>query len=109
MPSFSPARLFGLAAAVLAIVPFAARGEAQKGTAPGTLVLQGGTLIDGTGKDPVPNAVIVIEGDRIKAIGKPGEVTIPTVVVSRSMAPSGSRSVRRNLRVTDWPDGISMR
>ncbi|HEY7300607.1 MAG TPA: amidohydrolase family protein [Xanthobacteraceae bacterium] len=77
MLSFSPARLFGLAATILAILSFAARGEAQKGTAPGTLVLEGGTLIDGTGKDPLPNAVIVIEGGRIKAIGKPGEVTIP--------------------------------
>ena len=44
----------------------------------GTLwVLQGGTLIDGTGRPPIENAVIVIEGDRIKAVGRRGEVAVP--------------------------------
>ena len=42
-----------------------------------TLVVQGGTLIDGTGQQPVQNAVIVIEADRFKAIGKSGEVQLP--------------------------------
>ena len=41
------------------------------------LVIQGGTLIDATGRDPVEDAVIVVEGERIKAIGKRGDVTIP--------------------------------
>jgi imidazolonepropionase-like amidohydrolase len=41
------------------------------------LVLQGGTLIDATGKPPVEDSVILIEGDRIKSVGKRGEVTIP--------------------------------
>jgi hypothetical protein len=30
-------------------------------------VIQGGTLIDGTGRAPIRNSVIVIEGNRIKA------------------------------------------
>src|SRR5689334_20941004 len=42
-----------------------------------TLVLEGGTLIDGTGKAPIANAVIVIEGSRIKAVGTRGQVTYP--------------------------------
>jgi hypothetical protein len=42
-----------------------------------TLVVQGGTLIDGTGNPPVENSVIVIEGERFKAVGKAGEVHIP--------------------------------
>ena len=42
-----------------------------------SIVIQGGTLIDGTGRPPVENAVIVIEGNRFKAIGRAGEVTIP--------------------------------
>lgn len=42
------------------------------------LVLQGGTLIDGTGKAPLPDAVIVVEGDRIRAVGARSEVTIPS-------------------------------
>jgi imidazolonepropionase-like amidohydrolase len=41
------------------------------------LVIEGGTLIDGTGSIPIRNPVIVIEGNRIKAIGVKGEVTIP--------------------------------
>ena len=40
-------------------------------------MIQGGTLIDGTGRAPLENAVIVIEGERIKAVGKQGEVAIP--------------------------------
>jgi hypothetical protein len=47
-------------------------GQAQ------TLVLQGGTLIDGTGRPPVENSVIVIEGNRFKAIGRAGEVAVPS-------------------------------
>jgi Amidohydrolase family len=42
-----------------------------------TLVIQGGTLIDGTGRPPIDNAVIVIEGDRFRAVGRSGEVAIP--------------------------------
>jgi imidazolonepropionase-like amidohydrolase len=42
-----------------------------------TLVVEGGTLIDGTGRAPIENSVIVIEGDRIKAVGRSGEVAIP--------------------------------
>lgn len=41
------------------------------------LVLEGGTLIDGTGKPPVPNAVIVTEGGRITAVGTKGRITYP--------------------------------
>ena len=51
-----------------------APGTAQKLT---PLVIQGGTLIDATGRTPVEDAVIVVEGERIKAVGKRGEVTIP--------------------------------
>jgi imidazolonepropionase-like amidohydrolase len=42
-----------------------------------TLVIQGGTLIDGTGRPPIENAVIVIEGDRFRAVGRSGEIAIP--------------------------------
>src|SRR5262245_56490014 len=42
-----------------------------------TLVIQGGTLIDGTGRVPIENSVIVIEGNRFRAVGRVGEVQIP--------------------------------
>ncbi|HTQ97974.1 MAG TPA: amidohydrolase family protein [Candidatus Acidoferrum sp.] len=41
------------------------------------LVLEGATLIDGTGKAPMPNAVIVVDGTRIKAVGQRGQVPYP--------------------------------
>ncbi len=40
-------------------------------------VLQGGTLIDGFGGPPIRNSVIVIEGDRIRAIGTVGSLAVP--------------------------------
>ncbi|HEX2995342.1 MAG TPA: amidohydrolase family protein [Anaerolineales bacterium] len=42
-----------------------------------TLVLVNGTLIDGTGADPVPNAVLVIQGEQIIAVGSKEEIEIP--------------------------------
>lgn len=39
--------------------------------------LVGGRLIDGYGGTPLDDSVILIEGDRIKAVGRVGEVTIP--------------------------------
>ena len=41
------------------------------------LVIDGGTLIDGTGNPALENAVIVVEGERIKSMGKKGELPIP--------------------------------
>ncbi len=41
------------------------------------VALVGGTLIDGTGKEPVANTVILIEGDKIKEVGLVGKVKIP--------------------------------
>src|SRR5678815_2219518 len=41
------------------------------------LVVQGGKLIDGTGRPPIENAVIVIHSGRFQAVGKSGEVAIP--------------------------------
>jgi len=42
-----------------------------------TLVVQGGKLIDGTGRAPIENSVIVIQSGRFQAVGKSGEVAIP--------------------------------
>jgi len=62
----------GLFAAVLsaaAFVGFAAHAQ--------TIVVQGGTLIDGTGRAPIENAVVVIENGRFRTVGRMGEVAIP--------------------------------
>jgi len=50
---------------------------AQAQTPAPVTVIQGGLLIDGTGRPPIENSVIVIEGDRFKTIGRGGEVAIP--------------------------------
>lgn len=39
--------------------------------------LVGGTLIDGFGGRPIHNSVILIEGDRIKAVGHQGNLPVP--------------------------------
>jgi imidazolonepropionase-like amidohydrolase len=39
--------------------------------------LVGGTLIDGFGGPPILNSVVVVEGDRIAAVGTQGEVNVP--------------------------------
>jgi imidazolonepropionase-like amidohydrolase len=51
------------------------------------LVLEGGTLIDGSGRDPVPGSRVVVEGERIASVGgqrprdaEPLEVTGLTVL-----------------------------
>src|SRR5450755_3256729 len=41
------------------------------------LVIQGGTLIDGNGGPPIANSVIVIQGNRITAVGRAGQVQVP--------------------------------
>src|SRR5439155_8948656 len=45
--------------------------------APPALVIQGGILIDRNGGAPVANAVVVIQGNRIAAVGRAGQVIIP--------------------------------
>jgi imidazolonepropionase-like amidohydrolase len=42
-----------------------------------TKALVGGTLIDGFGGKPLPNSVVIIEGERIRAIGQIGSIEIP--------------------------------
>jgi imidazolonepropionase-like amidohydrolase len=58
-----------IAAAVVAV---AATAQGQ------VLVLEGGTLIDGTGRPPIADAVVVVEGHRIKAVGTRGQVSYPS-------------------------------
>jgi hypothetical protein len=67
----------GTAAAclTLAVWGYANRADAQ--SQQNVLVIQGGTLIDGTGAPPIQNAVIIIQGNRIAQIGRTGQVAIP--------------------------------
>jgi imidazolonepropionase-like amidohydrolase len=62
-------------AAVLTVLAVLAVVRVQAQSQP--LVIQGGTLIDGTGRTPIDNAVVVIEGTRIKAVGSKGHIAVP--------------------------------
>jgi hypothetical protein len=42
-----------------------------------TLVVQGGRLIDGTGRPPIENCAIVIQGGRFQTVGRSDAVSIP--------------------------------
>ena len=42
------------------------------------IVLMGATLIDGSGRAPLRNSVVVVEGDKIVAIGSRGRVRVPS-------------------------------
>ncbi|HEX5758162.1 MAG TPA: amidohydrolase family protein [Thermoanaerobaculia bacterium] len=74
--------LFGfplvLAALTLAAAP-AARTEAPAGApaAARTLALVGGRLIDGYGGRPLEDSVVIVEGERIRAVGRVGELAVP--------------------------------
>lgn len=47
------------------------------GNSDNRLAIVGATIIDGTGKKPIVNGVILIENGRIKAVGKKNDIRIP--------------------------------
>ena len=57
----------------LAPRPTAAQAQQQA-----TLVIDGGTLIDGSGGAPVPNALIIIQGNRITNVSRKGQISYPS-------------------------------
>lgn len=42
-----------------------------------TTVITGGTLIDGTGRAPLKDAIIIIVGNKFKTVGEKGKVSVP--------------------------------
>ena len=50
------------------------------------IVMKGALLIDGTGRPPIENSVVVIEGDKVRAVGKAGSVKIPKGADVRDVA-----------------------
>ena len=56
---------------------------------PRVTALVGGTLIDGHGGAPIRNSVILVEGERIKAVGQVGTLSVPsgaTVISTEGMS-----------------------
>lgn len=74
----------GLTIVVLVASPLSSWSTETRGGAAGAvdlIVIKGARLIDGNGKPPVENAVIVIEGEKIKAVFREGEAPIPSGAV----------------------------
>ncbi len=65
-------RRLGLLALGSALAAASASAQVKKLTA-----LSGGTLVDGYGGKPLPNSVILIEGERVRQIGQVGRLAIP--------------------------------
>jgi imidazolonepropionase-like amidohydrolase len=61
-------------AACASLSPVSARHEQSAGQ---LKALVGGTLIDGFGGRPLRNSVVIIEGERISAVGQVGSLTVP--------------------------------
>ena len=51
--------------------------QAQRGAAGPVTAIVGARLIDGTGRAPVDNSVVIVNGDRIIAAGPRASVQIP--------------------------------
>lgn len=58
----------------LALILFCAKARAQDGH---LKALVGGTLIDGYGGKPMANSVILVEGERVKAVGQVQTLEVP--------------------------------
>src|ERR1043166_5522370 len=58
-------------------LPHKARNQKGQSMSERTLVIKGGTLIDGTGRPSIDNAVIVIQENRFHAVGPSSAITVP--------------------------------
>lgn len=64
-------------AAIAVVVTSGPSIQAQRPVASRVVAMVGGTLIDGFGSTPIRNSVVLIEGERIKAVGQVGSLAVP--------------------------------
>jgi imidazolonepropionase-like amidohydrolase len=77
MPPLARPRRAGAILLALGALSAAAGASAQSGPPRATLALVGGTLIDGYGGQPLRNSVVLIDGERIVAVGTVGSLAVP--------------------------------
>jgi imidazolonepropionase-like amidohydrolase len=73
--------LFVLLAMLLAAVACRSpNAPAEAAGPPGErpLVIRNGTVIDGTGAEPIPDGIVIIEGERIVAVGPEADIAVPS-------------------------------
>ena len=75
----------------------------------GTTALVAGTVIDGTGRHAIPNAVIVVTRDRLRCVGSPAQCPVPpgarrVDVTGRFITP-GLVDAHVHFSQTGWVDG----
>jgi hypothetical protein len=61
-----------------------------------TLIIESGTLVDGTGRPPIENSIIVIEDSRFKALGRMGRREAIIVVTASLFETPRLRSCLRD-------------
>ena len=83
--------------------------------AQGATALVGGTVVDGTGKPAIPNAVVIVTGDRLSCVGSSAQCPVPgnanrMDVTGRFLTP-GLVDAHVHFSQTGWvdgrPDGLS--
>jgi imidazolonepropionase-like amidohydrolase len=83
--------------------------DAPPGTPPSPRALVGGTLIDGTGAEPIPNAVVVMRGGRIECAGSrescPAPAGVEVLDVSGTWITPGLVDAHVHFSQTGWADG----
>jgi imidazolonepropionase-like amidohydrolase len=77
MPSRSAVRLLAAASCLTTLAVAEAAAQQPRATPGRVMALVGGTLIDGYGGAPLRNSVIIVEGERIKAVGQVGTLAVP--------------------------------
>ncbi len=70
--------LVAVSVAAALTVPVVAYAQAPAAAARATLALVGGTLIDGHGGPLLTNSVVLVDGQRITAIGQVGRLAVPS-------------------------------
>lgn len=82
-------------------------GEAAM--AQGVTVLTGGTIVDGTGKPPIANGVVVVIGQRLACVGTAGQCPVPADArredVSGKFVTPGLVDAHVHFSQTGWVDG----
>src|SRR4051812_15341925 len=72
----SAATIMLLSAVVFVFSAHEPKGALAQGN--NILVLRGGTLIDGTGRAPIQDAVVVLQNGRVQSVGAAGSTTVPS-------------------------------